>query len=72
MNTQMTQQTRDTTQTAPAAVACPVPPGKPLKSALKTPQQTRREHIIQPPEPVINTYEYCDSTIGVSSFLGSR
>ncbi|EFO88391.1 hypothetical protein CRE_11375 [Caenorhabditis remanei] len=75
MNTQMTQQTRDTTQTAPAAVPCPVPPsaaGKPLKSALKTPIQTRREMIAPPVEPVVNTYEYCDSTIGVSSFLGSR
>ncbi|PIC32055.1 hypothetical protein B9Z55_012533 [Caenorhabditis nigoni] len=73
MNTQMTQQTRDTTQTAPAAVPCPVPPGpKPLKSALKTPTQVRRDLIIAPPEPVMNTYEYCDSTIGVSSFLGSR
>lgn len=77
MNTQMTQQTRDTTQTAPAAVPCPVPPGapKPLKSALKTPTQGRREVTVSQgilDDPVINTYEYCDSTIGVSSFLGSR
>uniref|UniRef100_A0A1I7UVD4 Clc-like protein n=1 Tax=Caenorhabditis tropicalis TaxID=1561998 RepID=A0A1I7UVD4_9PELO len=64
--TMNTQVTKDTTQTAPAAVACPVPPGKPLKSALKTPIQGRRE--LEPP----NTYEYCESTIGVSSFLGSR
>ncbi|EGT57409.1 hypothetical protein CAEBREN_13350 [Caenorhabditis brenneri] len=75
-NTQMTQQTRDTTQTAPAAIPCAVPcpsvPGKPLKSALKTPTQPRRDLIIPPPEPTMNTYEYCDSTIAVSSFLGSR
>lgn len=72
--TMNTQQTRDTTQTAPAAIPFPTVPtsaaNKPLKSALKTPTQARREMMT--PEPVMNTYEYCDSTIGVSSFLGSR
>ncbi|CAB3405984.1 unnamed protein product [Caenorhabditis bovis] len=70
-----TQQTRETAQTAPAAlpipVATPVTPKLPLKSALKTPTQTRKELPLIPNEP---HYEYmpCDSTIGVSSFLGSR
>uniref|UniRef100_A0A8R1HP24 Clc-like protein n=1 Tax=Caenorhabditis japonica TaxID=281687 RepID=A0A8R1HP24_CAEJA len=51
------------------------PASKPLKSALKTPSQSRRDMTAL--EPAGNTYEYCKSqydasTIGVSSFLGSQ
>ncbi|CAI5448652.1 unnamed protein product [Caenorhabditis angaria] len=67
-----TQQTRMTNQTVPAAIPCPTVPGqKPLKSALKTPVQNRRE--MPPPIPPRAEYEYVEnnSTINMSSFLGS-